>query len=119
MRRVSRSKQRTNAVTRSDEHARSIAFLAAVIASRGARNGSVGAWVVDIEFIARREDLESSTEFRCAPDARVKTPHPRGAGCFSPGDDESPAGIVVGGRREWWAPVGMFNRLAFAVDRLR
>jgi uncharacterized protein YbjQ (UPF0145 family) len=63
---VYRSNQRTNAFTKSDERACSIAFLSALIALQKRAQRLGGDAVVDIKSITQHRDLESSTEFRCA-----------------------------------------------------
>jgi uncharacterized protein YbjQ (UPF0145 family) len=63
---VYRSNKRTNAFTKSDEHACSIAFLSALISLQTRAQRLGGDAVVDIKSITKHRDLESSAEFRCA-----------------------------------------------------
>lgn len=63
---VHRTNKRTNAFNKSDEEACSIAFLSAIIQLQKRAQQLGGDAVVDIISITKNENLESSSNFRCA-----------------------------------------------------
>jgi uncharacterized protein YbjQ (UPF0145 family) len=56
----------TNTFGKSDEAAREIAFLSAVIALQSRAESMGGNAIVDIQSITKHNDLESASEYRCA-----------------------------------------------------